>query len=168
MDSLREQIKAARQRAYSLKTKKAQRKAWDKVHELERELFRLLCEQRDRYARFSVKGTVISDNSHCMSDTFGVDTPNGIFWVSPTCDELSKSWYSSTCCVEYSKGQEVIIEMEVDVNHDRLTLHAYPKRVYGGILNETKYAELCKKGNLAFFKYPDGHMSGLFAQGRAE
>lgn len=166
MDELREQISLAEQRARSLKTKKAQQRAWDKVRELKRELFKHLTERRDKYATFSVKGTVIADNSHCMAEHFGVDTPNGIFWISPTCDVLSKSWYASTCCIEYVKGQEVIIEMDVDINWqstaDRLC--AYPKRVYGGLLNEEKYAELCKRGNLAFFKYLDGHMSGLFAQ----
>src|SRR5271154_1152614 len=111
MKAIKEQIKAAEQRARSLKTKSAQTKAWKVVHELKHELFMLLAEERNKYATHSVKGTVIGDNSHCMSDYIMVKTEAyGILHASPTSDVLSKSWYAHTCCVEYSQGQEVILE----------------------------------------------------------
>lgn len=161
MTQLKEQIKAARSRAYSLKTKKAQTKAWAAVRELEREALTLLYAARDRYATQSIKGTVVrftdSDDHVCVT------TALGTMWISPTSDAVSKSWYGQTCCVQYSNGQEIIIEIETDVNSDRLFLELIPRRVFGGTLNEAKYTELCKRTNLAFFKYPNGHMSGLFA-----
>ena len=85
--------------------------------------------------------------------------------ASPTSDVVSKSWYGFTCCVNYVKGQEVIVEFEVDVDSDRLVLIAVPRRVFGGTLDEAKYAELCKRDNLAFFKYPGSNgVTGLFAK----
>jgi hypothetical protein len=155
-------IAAAKDRVYKLKTKKAKEKAWNRVRDLERELFHLACKERDVYRTHSVKGTVRRFRSN---DDVGllVDTPYGALWCSQTSDVLSKSWYSHTCCVEYTEGQEVIIEIEVDVNMDSLKLELIPRRIHGGRVNEEEYAELCKRTNLAFFKYPDGHMSGLFA-----
>lgn len=164
MLNLKIQIKEAEARAYKLKTKKAQTKAWNKIKELSRELWLLLCEERNKYAEHSVKGTVIVDNSHCMSEYIMVKTAEyGILHVSPSNDILSKSWYPSMCCVEYAEGQQVIVECDIDFDRngaDRLCV--YPKRVHGGVLNESKYAELCQRDDLAFFKYPDGRMSGLF------
>ena len=166
---LREDLKAAKDRAYSLKTKKAKEKAWTKVREIKRQILIGLYAEREQFAVFSVKGTVVVDNSHCMAEHIGIETSYGLFWVSPANDILSKSWYASTCCVEYQEGQQVIVELEADVNSERLGLFLYPKRVYGGTLNETKYAELCKRDNLAFFKYPElkGGMTGLFASPKA-
>lgn len=161
---LRLEIELAKQVAYKRKTKAAQVRAWDKVRHLERQLLDIMYAARDKYATFSFKATVIADNKHVMSEHIGVKDVSGkVFWISPCNDILSKSWYASTCCVEYTEGQEVIVEAEVDVCRDSLKLILVPKRLYGGTLNQTKYEELCKKGNLAFFKYPDGRMSGLFS-----
>jgi hypothetical protein len=57
-----------------------------------------------------------------------------------------------------------VIEIDTEVNHDNLFLQVIPKKMHGGRVNEARYAELCKRDNLAFFKYPksDG-VTGLFA-----
>jgi len=164
MEQLRTSLKEAKTRAYGLKTKKAQAKAWARVREIEREILTHLYAQRDAYAVHSVKGTVLVDNSHCMSEHLIVKTPYGILHPSPTSDVLSKSWYAHTCCVEYTKGQEVVLELHVDVDSARLCLELIPKRIVGGTLNETKYAELDKRTDLAFFKHSgaDG-VTGLFS-----
>lgn len=156
---LREEIKLAETKARNLKTKKAQSKAWDKVRELEHKLFIELCDLRDTYSTFSFKATVISDNKHSMADDIMVKSPFGTLHLSPTNDVESKSWYPQTCCVEYTNNQTVIVEVTVDVVD--LKLQLFPKQLIGGTLNTSKYEELCKKDDLAFFKYPTG-MTGLF------
>lgn len=158
---LKQAIRAESIRARGLKTKKAQQRAWDKVRSLEREVLGMLYEARSKYAPYSIKATV--QYFHDGDDHILTRTADGeSCWISPTSDEVSKSWYGSTCCVSYSKGQDVVIEIEVDVDSDRLCLIHVPRRVRGGTLNEAKYAELCKRTDLAFFKYPSG-MSGLFS-----
>lgn len=162
MNELRQKIKELRQKAYSMKTKKAQSKYFDKMKEVEHELFLKLCDQRDKFGTHSVKATVgyFRDGE----DDVMLNTPYGILYGSPTSDAVSKSWYGHTCCVEYSKGQEVIVEIDVDVDMDRLVLNVIPKRIYGGTLNQAKYDELCKRDNLAFFKYPNSEgVTGLFS-----
>lgn len=168
---LRAQFKAAKDRAYSLKTKKAQVKAWDKVREIKREIASLMYDAAKMYATHSVKGTVIVDNSHCMSDYIMIETEEyGIIHAYPQNDVLSKSWYAHTCCVEFRKGQSVVVEIDIDVNTDGRNgpyLEVIPKHLSGGTLNETKYAELCKQDNLAFFKYPNADgVTGLFARAK--
>lgn len=154
-------IKSESTRAYNLKTKKAREKAWDKVRSLERQALDILYAQRAKYSTQSMKCTV----SHFTegSDNFLVESPYGSLWLSPTSDAVSKSWYGHTCCVQYTKGQTIVVEFEIDVSTDGLFLEILPKRIHGGTLNASKYVELCQRGNLAFFKSPNGHMSGLFA-----
>ncbi len=158
---LKELIKVESSRAYNLKTKKAQKKAWDKVRTLERQALDILFEQSKGISTQSMKCTVRS--FHAGSDHFLVEGPYGSLWLSPTSDAVSKSWYSHTCCVQYSEGQQIVVEFDTEVNLDKLFLEIVPKRIYGGTLNESQYAELCQQDNLAFFKYPEGNMSGLFS-----
>ncbi len=167
---LRAQLKIAKDRAYSLKTKKAQTKAWAHVHRIEREILDIMYIEARKYATHSVRGTVISDNSHCMSEYIMIETAEyGIIHAHPQNDVLSKSWYARTCCVEYKRGQTVVVEIDVDVNSDGRNgpfLEVIPKRMSGGVLNESKYAELCKRDDLAFFKYPNANsVTGLFKTG---
>jgi hypothetical protein len=157
LKTLAEQYRA---KARSLKTKKAQQKAYDKAREFEREAFIKLCDERDLYGQFSFKGTVRSVWSG--DDGLVVETPYGTMFLSPANDVLSKSWYAETSCIEYIVGQTVYVEATVEVNHDKLVLNIIPGHITGGTVNETQYAELCQRDNLAFFKYPTG-MSGLFA-----
>jgi hypothetical protein len=161
LQELKHLIEIERSRAYKLKTKKAQEKAWTKIRDLEREALDILFVKVKRYQKHSIKGIV--KHFRAKDEHFLVETIFGSMWLTPTADESSKSWYPSTCCIEYTEGQEIIIEIDTEVNMDKLFLELIPKRTYGGKVNEEQYAELCKRGNLAFFKYPDGHMSGLFA-----
>jgi hypothetical protein len=123
----------------------------------------MLYSKANKYAKFSIKGTVLVDNQHVMASDIMVETIYGTLNVSPCNDVLSKSWYNETCCVEYTKGHEIVIQCDIQVDTDYLNLIIVPKKVQGGTLNVKQYEELCKKPNLAFFKYSNGHMSGLFA-----
>jgi len=159
---LRTQLEAAQKRAYSLKTKKAQTKAFLVVRELRDQILNGLYEQSNKYAKHSVKATVRVAYS---GDDSLFDTEYGSFWISPANDELTKSWYEHTSCIEYTEGQSVVIEFDVEVDSDRLCIYRIPKRVYGGRVNEAQYAELCKRDDLAFFKYPNSTgVTGLFKQ----
>lgn len=165
---LREDLKAAKDRAYSLKTKKAKEKAWTKVREIEREICHVLYDAAKAFERHSVKGEVVS--FHDGEDYVAIRTAEyGLIWANQTSDVVSKSWYGSTCCVEYTVGQTVVVEIDIEVNSEKLFLEVVPKTVVGGKLNEAKYSELCKRDNLAFFKYPElkGGMTGLFASPKA-
>lgn len=161
IESLKEELSTLAKRARSLKTKKAQSKAWDAVRAVDREIFLMLCEQRNKYATYSLRGTVerFTDGDR---DVFVRMSDGSTSWISPTSDAVSKSWYEHTCCVSYIDGQQVVVEFEIDVDGDRHCLTRTPRRVHGGTLNEQKYAELCKRTDLAFFKYPTG-TSGLFS-----
>jgi hypothetical protein len=162
MDQLKSKLEAATERAHSLKTKKAQTKAWNVVREIRHEILMLLYAARDTYAPYSMQGTVrwfhAGDDHVCirLSD-------NSSTYANPMSDAVSKSWYGHTCCVEYTAGQAVVVEFEVDVDSDRLCLVRIPKRIYGGTLNEAQFAELDKRTDLAFFKHSSGGMTGLFA-----
>jgi hypothetical protein len=160
LQDLKLDIEEQSTRFYNLKTKKGKEKARDAIRDLEMEALTILDEQCSKYATFSIKGTVVhftaGDEYVCVKTK-----EFGTIWIDPTSDELSKSWYASTCCVEYIEGREIIIEIDTEVNMDTLCLNIIPKRTYGGTINENQYLELCKEKNLAFFKYPAG-MSGLF------
>jgi hypothetical protein len=156
---LKQQATQARDKARSLKTKKAQLKAYNLARDFERQAFGKLCDERDKYGKFSFKATVNHFNP--KNEHYLVETPYGSMWLSPTADILSKSWYSHTCCIEYTKEQIITVEAQIDANLDRLTLEIIPGKVTGGTVNETQYAELCQRDDLAFFKYPTG-MTGLF------
>ncbi len=159
IQELKNQAEQLRTKARSLKTKKAQSKAYDSARELENQAWIKLCDERNKYGKFSFKAVV--NHFSAGSENYLVDTPYGHMWLSPTADILSKSWYAHTCCIEYTKGQTVVVEASIDVNSDRLSLEVVPGKVTGGTVNETKYLELCQRDNLAFFKYPAG-ITGLF------
>jgi len=156
------QIKEAKAKASSLKTKKAKEKAWTVIRDLEHQVFIKLHDQCDKYRTMSVKATVKS--FHEGDDHMLVSTPYGNLWISPCNDVLTKSWYPHTCCITYTVGQEIVLEIDTEVNSERLFLELIPKTIYGGIVDEKRYEELCKQPNLAFFKYPNSDgVTGLFA-----
>jgi hypothetical protein len=168
MQDLRDQLNAAEQRARSLKTKKAQIKAWDKVREIRREILtKHLYPELAKYRTHSVKGIV--KRFHPGDDHYLVETKEyGTMWLSPCADVLTKSWYDHTCCIEYVEGQIIVIECELEINHDKLQIFVQPGHVTGGFVNEVQYAELCKQDDLAFFKYPNSNgVTGLFARPKA-
>lgn len=157
-------IEAERSRAYKLKTKTAKNKAYDKIKLLRREALDLLYPIAAKNGPQSMRATVIS---FCAgNDHFLVDTAYGKMWVTPTADVLTKSWYPQTCCIEYAEGQQIVLEFTIEVNHDKLFLEIIPGKMYGGYVNETQYAELDKRDNLAFFKHSNSTgVTGLFATG---
>jgi len=163
---LKELIQTEISRAYKLKTKKAKERAYEVIHNLKREALDQLYTASEKYGPQSMRATVLTFRSG--DDHFLVSTPYGNMWVSPTGDVLSKSWYAHTCCIEYAVGQELVLEFKTEVNSDKLFLEIIPGKMTGGTVNETQYAELCKRDNLAFFKYPgaDG-VTGLFAKSKA-
>ena len=152
MQKFRDDIKALQTEALNSKTKEAAQKCYDKIRTLKSEAWEILDEQASKYGVQVVKGTVRTFMA--SNDYFLVDTLFGTMWVSPTCDELSKSWYPHTCCVEYSVGQTIYIEVAAEVNLGDLSLSLRPVRMAGGTINEAQYKELCQRDDLAFFKYP--------------
>ncbi len=163
LSELKDLIKAESSRAYKLKTRRAKQRAWDKVKALRREaLDTILYPMSVKHGPQSIKATVRT--FHAGDEHFLIDTPYGSMWVSPASDVATKSWYPHTCCIEYTVGQEVVVEIEYEVNYDGLFLQILPGHIYGGRVNETQYAELCKRDDLAFFKYPNSSgVTGLFA-----
>jgi hypothetical protein len=161
IQEVKDQIKTLETKAYNLKTKKAEERARVQVNELRGQAFDLLCQVRDRYATFSIKGIVKHWSSGGEYVFIKLSDGEAVF-LSPTVDVVAKSWYPSTCCVEYTDDQEVVVEFTTDIDMERLSLVLVPRAIHGGTLNQAKYAELCQRHDLAFFKYPEG-MSGLFA-----
>lgn len=162
MNELLKQIQSAKDRARAFKSKSAQTKAWNKVYAFEHEAFDLLYAACDKYALYSIRGTV--QHFHDGEQNVFVKLDDGTtIWICPTNDVVSKSWYANTCCVSYKSGQNIIVEFEVNVDNDRLCLYQIPKRVYGGTLNEIKFRELDRRTDLAFFKHSTGGQSELFA-----
>ena len=166
LDEIKELIEVETRRADKLKTKKAKIKAWDKVRGLEREACTILYGAVKKYAPQSMKAVV--KHFRPGDDHFLVETPYGSMWVSPTGDVLSKSWYPHTCCIEYTVGQEIVLEFHTEVNLDKLFLEIIPGKMYGGRVNETQYTELDKRDDLAFFKHSNSDgVTGLFKQIKA-
>jgi hypothetical protein len=163
LNTLKLEIETAKARARSLKTRRARDKAWNVVRDLRGKALELLYAARDQYATHSVKGVVrwFHEGDDCVS----IRTAEyGTLWANPTSDAVSKSWYAGTCCVQYAKDQAVVLEIEIDIDSDRLCLQVIPRRVHGGTLDEARYAELCKRDDLAFFKYPGSNgVTGLFS-----
>lgn len=161
LKTLKELIKAETTRAYNLKTKQAKAKAWAKVRALRDEACEILY-SIPREGTQSVKAIVKTFRPG--DNHFLVETVFGHMWVSPTADVLTKSWCSHTCCIEYTIGQEIVLEFDVEVNTDKLFREIIPGHISGGRVNETQYAELCKRDDLAFFKYPNSNgVTGLFS-----
>lgn len=165
---IKNQIKQLENEIRSLKTKSAQAKRRDKIRELKNKAIDQLHEQAKSYATHTIKGVVSYVDSYVDSYQTFLTAKTSYYDLTlyPCNDELSKSWYVETCCVEYSKGQSITIEVDVEVDYDNLNLTLRPKTIRGGKLNEAKYAQLCDQSNLAFFKYPTG-MSGLFSSKKA-
>lgn len=162
LNQLKEEIKALKSKGYRLKTTRARRKAFEAARELEREALNILYTAAENVGPQSMRATVKHTNHG--DEHFLVDTPYGSMWLSPTADVLSKSWYNHTCCIEYTKGQTITFEFRTEVNHDGLFLEIVLGKVTGGRINEEQYATLCKRDDLAFFKYPNSNgVTGLFA-----
>jgi hypothetical protein len=148
-------------RARSLKTKSAQLKAWDKVREVNRELYNAFSDMAEKYQGKEVVAEVVHsrDSSDSLAHIIGLGVD---VWFSPTSDVKSKSWYNETSCITYEKGQKIKAKLRVDVSSEGLTFIL--TQVRGGKVDQVRYRELSKNKNLAFFKYPKAKgVTGLFA-----
>jgi hypothetical protein len=166
MDTLNQSIIDATLKAKSFKTKAAKTKAWDKVRALVNLSYDEVRPTAESYngqvAEFTVT-SVFSDSIQCYNEKFGS------YNVSTCNDILSKSWYPETSCIEYVKGQVIsttlLAEVTKHFKHEYQVVGITLTKIVGGVVNESKYAELCKNKSLAFFKYPGSEgVSGLFAK----
>jgi len=169
LQDIKDRIKLLRKEAYSLKTKAAKQKRWNAVRELERLALDILYSEAAKYGPQSIKVTVKRDyKAGEYADYFFVDSCFGVMRLSATGDVESKSWYAHTCCMDYDKGMELVLEIDTEVNHDTLSLNIIPKKHRGGRVNGAMYAELCQRDDLAFFKYPNSSgVTGLFKTEKA-
>jgi hypothetical protein len=155
MNTLNQSIIDATNKAYSFKTKAARSKAWDKVQELVDlsydEVKPIAESYNGQVAEFTVTH-VFTDSIQCYNEKLGS------YNVSKCNDILSKSWYPETSCIDYTKGQVISVTLFAEVTkhfkHEYQVVGITLTKVVGGVVNESKYAELCKNENLAFFKYP--------------
>ena len=160
--AIKESIETESKRFYSLKTNAAKTKSRAKIVALKVQAAELL----DKHVN-SISGTITKGKVILVDNRDGdlwIETEEfGRVYASITCSVDSKSWYATTCCVEFERGMEVEFILEASVNFDKSCINLVAKAIKGGRFNAERYAELCQKDNLAFFKYPDGHMSGLFS-----
>lgn len=160
ISELKEDYTDLKKKLYSLKTKKAIEKCRDKMADIRHAAWLQVVEQCKQYARCTVKCSVryFSPDGELI-----LDTPYGVVFTSACNDALSKSWYGTTCCVEYVVDQVVYLELDFEAGD--FSIEVVAGRVTGGVLNKEKYHELCNDGNkYAFFKYPDAAgVTGLFA-----
>lgn len=155
-------IKTESIRLYSLKTKPAIAKSRAKIVALKVQAADLLDKQVEAINGAIVKGKVTLVDSR--DGDLWIDTEEfGRVYANITGSVDSKSWYATTCCVEFERGMEVEFVLKASVNFDKSCIDLVAGSIKGGRFNAERYAELSKQDNLAFFKYPDG-MSGLFSQ----
>jgi hypothetical protein len=156
IQELRDQIKIAKDRYNSLKTKAAKTKQQKVINSLYFELDEALLTGLEPYLNTRHKGTIISGGVEALAQT-----EFGLVPVYACNDKQSKSWYPSTCCVSYKTGDEITFEIkDPSVVYGKLAWFA--AEIEGGTFDAAMYAELCKQDNLAFFTKPDGTMTGLF------
>lgn len=161
--TIKEAIETEIVRFSFLKTKAAKAKNHAKIIALKVQAAEFLDKHVESINGLIVKGKVTL-----------VDTRDGDLWIDTdefghvyanvTSSVDSKSWYATTCCVEFERDMEVEFVLEASVNFDKSCINLVAKSIKGGRFNAERYAELCQQGNLAFFKYPDGNMSGLFSK----
>lgn len=159
MKKLITKIKELETKHYNLKTKTAKSKCKDKIDILKRDVNEILYNELNKYGPCSVKGKVLWVDS---DGSMYIETVYGKLYSYVCSDVLSKSWYNNTCCIEYIVGQEVIVNLDFELGKD-YTINIVVGKLVGGKVNEERYQELCKDTKLAFFKYPERGMSGLFA-----
>lgn len=153
---LRQKLKDATTKFYSLKTKKAKERQRDVIRAISLDLHDALMNGIQPFLGVRHEGVIVSGGVDCLART-----EFGLVPVYAVNDKQSKSWYESTCCVSYKVGDKITFEIKHPrVENDRLNWFA--AEVEGGTFDQNKYKELCKRDNLAFFQRPNGTTSGLF------
>jgi hypothetical protein len=159
VNELKAEYETLKRKLFTLKTKKAREKCRDKMEDILQESYLQVYEQCKQYTTCSVKCVVkyVDRDGELI-----LDTPYGKVFTNSCNDDLSKSWYGTTCCVEYDIDQ--VVYLEVDFQANDFSIGVVAKKITGGTLNEEKYKKLCNDGNkYAFFKYPDSDdVTGLF------
>jgi len=156
IQELQKMRKEVTSKIYTLKSKKSQKKQRDILRDITIELDAALLEGITPYLKQRHEATVLMDGADVIAKS-----EFGTINLHATNDVLSKSWYESTCCIEFKKGDVVTFEITcLTIIEGRV--HWIPGKIEGGHLDHQKYKELCKQDNLAFFKKPDGYMTGLF------
>ncbi len=119
------------------------------------------CEELNKeYADLSITGVVKHVWDNCIVVELTVAGQKTTVMASKCNDVLSKSWYDETCCIDYTKGQNVTVKLNFEVTEHHISIAV--KSINGGKVNQEKYEELCKNKHLAFFKYPESDFfSGL-------
>lgn len=173
IQSIRTNIAELNKKAYSLKTKKAQAKIYDKIHLLERELFVLLSEvaeqKNNELSGRKMTGIVKRDSKSSEDSVFVyIAELNQSIFIDKCTDIASKSWHSNLSCLEYKENQEVELTIEYSVTRDfkRNEIVIWDiKSLSGGIVDMVEYNRLCNNTQkYSFFKYPNQNgVSGLFA-----
>jgi hypothetical protein len=156
---LRTKVKALGQDLINgrLKSKVKYNKLRDQLIDLERKYeMEVLQPEADKLEGQWVDATIRTIN---FNGELWITTEYGTIWGSIQNDIKSKSWYAETCCIEYVKGQSIKVQLKAKVNDCSIYIEA--GKIEGGQVDEIKYAELCKRDDLAFFKRPDNTMTGL-------
>lgn len=153
---LKQMRKEAISKIHTLKCKKAKEKQRDILRYITIELNAALLEGITPYLKQRHEATVLMDGTDVMAKS-----EFGTINLYAMNDILSKSWYESTCCVEFKEGDVITFEITcLNITDGRINWIA--GNIEGGHLDQQKYEELCKRDDLAFFKKPDGSMTGLF------
>jgi hypothetical protein len=156
IQELKIELKEARIKYRALKTKATKEKQQKIINEIYGRLKEALLAGLEPYLNTRHKGKIVSGGHDALAQT-----EFGLVPIYACNDKLSKSWYSSTCCVSYKTGDDIIFEIKhLSVVDGRL--HWFAGEVEGGTFDEAKYKELCKQDTLAFFRKSDGIMTGLF------
>lgn len=162
--ALRTEIEALEKRARSLKTKKAQIKAWDAVHRVRHQLCGEYHELAEIFEGKETTCTILwfrPDDGDGMAKVDLGDQSKTIYFHA--CNDVkAKSWYAESSCITYESGQVVKAILKVRASSDGLDFSI--GQIRGGKVDEVKYKELCKNKNRPFFKYPKAKgVTGLFA-----
>jgi hypothetical protein len=169
---LRDNIEEINKKAMSLKTKKAQLKAYDKIHTLERDLFILLRDIADsknnKMNGRKIKAIVKRDSKSSEDDVFVfIPELSQSLFIGKNIDIASKSWHANLSCMEYKENQEIELEITYEVTRDfkqnQIVTYDVTK-IHGGSIDMVEYSRLCNDSQkYSFFKYPGQNgVSGLF------
>jgi len=156
ISELRTKIKEARTKFYTFKSKPAKDMQLDRIRELTLQLNDILMDGISQYLNIRHEGVIVSGGTDCLAKT-----EFGTIQVYAVNDKLSKSWYELTCCVSYKEGDKITFEIKNPHAADG-QLSWIAGDIEGGTFDDTKYKELCKRDDLAFFTKPDGTRTGLF------
>jgi hypothetical protein len=153
------EVKLLERKAYSLKTKQARQKVWDKIRELENQAYPLLQDIADQYNDKPMSGTVIYVDNQRGHGLIEIPELN-IKLDFHSCNATNTcTWFPETCCVEFTEGQTVSFILKADVGDLQVDLSI--SKIDGGYQNLERFNELNKNNDLSFVVLKDKE-TGLF------